>query len=257
MGIFIFILGLAFGSFANVCIYRLPKSQSIIWPGSYCPECKKPIKWYDNIPIISYFILKGKCRNCKKPISPRYPLVEFLTGLLFYLAYWKFGFNFSLFIHLILILSLIIISGIDFQTFLIPDIIVIPGIILGILFSFIYPKMFGMERINSFLYSLKGAACGAAILFFLGFLGKIIAKKEAMGGGDIKLLAMIGSFLGLKSVFITLLFASLIGTLITLILVLMGKKKIEDYIPFGPYLSVGAIVSIFWKSYTFLGFYIP
>ena len=257
MGIFIFILGLAFGSFANVCIYRLPKSKSILSPGSYCPECKKPIKWYDNIPLISYFILKGKCRNCKSPISPRYPVVEFLTGMLFYLVYRKFGFNFSLLIYLILILSLVIISGIDLDTFLIPDVIVIPGIILGLFFSFLYPQMFGMERVGSFLYSLTGAIAGAVILLFLGFVGKIMAKKEAMGGGDVKLLAMVGAFVGWKSVLITLFFASLIGTLITLILVLIGVKKIQDYVPFGPYLSLGAMVSIFWKGYTFLGFYIP
>ncbi|MCM8803827.1 MAG: prepilin peptidase [Candidatus Omnitrophica bacterium] len=256
MGFIIFILGLIFGSFANVCIYRLPKGKSIISPGSFCPNCNKNIKWYDNIPLISYIILKGKCRYCGKPISVRYFIVEFLTGILFFLIYKKFGLSSITFVYNILALSLIIISFIDIDTFLIPDVIVIPGIFLGLLFSFLFPQIHNMDRIKSLIYSFIGVTIGGGILIFLGFIGKLLFKKDAMGGGDVKLLGMVGAFNGWQSVLLTLFFASLFGTLISLILILFGKKKIEDYVPFGPYLALGAVVSIFLKRNLFLGFLI-
>ncbi|MFN4226771.1 MAG: prepilin peptidase [Candidatus Ratteibacteria bacterium] len=253
MGLIVFILGLFFGSFANVCIYRLPKGKSIIYPGSFCPHCNKPIKWYDNIPVLSYIFLKGKCRNCQKTISPRYPAVELLTGILFLLIFKKFGLSVSTLIYIFLTLCLIIISFIDIDTFLISDVIVIPGIFIGLLISFLFPQIHNMDRINGFLYSFTGTILGGGILIFLGIIGKILFKKDAMGGGDVKLLGMIGAFLGWKSVFLTLFFGSLFGTLISLILILLGKKKIEDLVPFGPYLAIGAFISIFFKNNYFLG----
>lgn len=257
MGFLIFIVGLAFGSFANVCIYRLPKGKSIIYPGSFCPNCKKSIKWYDNIPLLSYIILKGKCRYCKEAISPRYFIVELLTGILFFLIYKKFGFSPSFYIYLLFVLSLIIVGFIDIDTFLISDIIVIPGIFLGLFFSFLFPEINNMNtKLESFLYSFLGTLLGAGVLIFLAIFGKIAFKKEAMGGGDIKLLAMIGSFLGWKSIFLSLFFASIFGTLISLILILLKKIKMEDYVPFGPYLGLGAVITIFLKNTYFLGFLI-
>jgi len=256
MGFMIFILGLVFGSFANVCIYRLPKGKSIVFPSSFCPNCNKIIKWYDNVPLLSYLILKGKCRYCKKPISIRYFIVELLTGILFFSVYKKFGISVSTFIYNLLVLSLIIVGFIDIDTFLISDVIVIPGIFAGLLFSVFFPKIHDMERIESFLYSFIGIITGGGILIFLGFIGKLLFKKDAMGGGDVKLLGMIGAFLGWKSVFLTLFFGSLFGTLISLILILLKKKKIEDYVPFGPYLAIGAVISIFLKESYFLGFLI-
>lgn len=256
MGFIIFILGLIFGSFANVCIYRLPKGKSIISPGSFCPNCNKSIKWYDNIPLISYIILKGKCRYCKKPIPIRYFIVELLTGISFFLIYKKFGLSFSTPIYIFLTLCLIIISFIDIDTFLIPDVIVIPGIFIGLLFSFFFPQIHDMDRIESLIYSFVGVIVGGGILILLGFVGKLLFKKDAMGGGDIKLLGMIGAFCGWKSVFLSLFFASLFGTLISLILVILKKKNIEDYVPFGPYLALGAVISIFLKGNIFLGFLI-
>ncbi|MCM8818971.1 MAG: prepilin peptidase [Candidatus Omnitrophica bacterium] len=256
MGFVIFILGLIFGSFANVCIYRLPKGKSIIYPSSFCPNCNKPIKWYDNIPLLSYIILKGKCRYCKSKISFRYFIVELLTGLLFFIIYKKFGLSYLNFVFDIFVLSLIIVSFIDIDTFLISDVIVIPGIFLGLFFSFLFPKIHNMERLNSFLYSFIGAIVGGGVLIFLAIIGKLLFKKEAMGGGDVKLLAMIGAFLGWKPILLTLFFASVIGVLISLILIMMKKKKVDDYIPFGPYLAIGAIISIFLKGYYFSGFLI-
>ncbi|MGC8976982.1 MAG: prepilin peptidase [Candidatus Ratteibacteria bacterium] len=256
MGILFFILGLIFGSFANVCIFRLPKGKSIIFPGSFCPNCNKSIKWYDNIPLISYVLLKGKCRYCKNPIPLRYFIVEFLTGLLFFLVYKKFGISPSTFVYNLLFLSLVIISFIDMDTFLIPDVIVIPGIFLGLLFSFFFPQIYQMERIEGLIYSFFGVIAGGGVLIFLGFIGKLLFKKDAMGGGDVKLLGMVGAFCGWKSILLTLFFASLFGTLISLILILIKKKKIEDYVPFGPYLAIGAVISVFLKNTVFLGFLI-
>jgi len=258
MGWLIFIFGLIFGSFVNVCIYRLPKGKSIVTPGSFCPKCKRSILWYDNIPLLSYIFLGGKCRYCKEKISPRYFMVELLTGFLFLILYVKFNLQSVFFIYLLLVLSLIIVSFIDLETFLIPDIIVIPGIFLGLLFSVLSPDVFGeMGRKASFLYSLTGAILGAAIPFFLGVVGKMIYKKDAMGGGDVKLLAMIGAFLGWRSVLVSMFFGSLLGTVVSLTLIGLKLKKMDDYVPFGPYLSAGAIIALFWKGYPFLGFLIP
>lgn len=253
----IFVLGLIFGSFANVCIYRLPKGKSIIFPGSFCPQCGNPIKWYDNIPLLSYIILKGKCRICKKPISVRYFIVELITGLLFLLIYQRFKTNLTIVpVYYIFVISLIIISFIDMDTFLIPDVIVIPGIFLGILFSYFFPGLHNMEKIKGLTYSISGTFLGGGILLFLGFVGKILFKKDAMGGGDVKLLGMIGAFLGWKIVLTTLFLASFIGTLVSLLLILFKKKTFEDYVPFGPYLAAGAIISIFLKGTKIYGFYL-
>ncbi|MCX7916511.1 MAG: prepilin peptidase [bacterium] len=248
MGFLFFILGLFFGSFANVCIYRLPKGKSIVYPNSFCPYCNKSIKWYDNIPILSYIFLKGRCRNCKKPISPRYFIVELLTGILFFAIYKRFGLTISTIIYNFLILCLIIVSFIDIETFLISDIIVIPGIIIGLLLSFLFPGIHNMDHINGFLYSLKGTILGGGILIFLGFIGKLLFKKEAMGGGDVKLLGMVGAFLGWKCVIITLLIASFAGVIFNIPLMIIRKKNFGDLIPFGPYLAIGTIVSIFLKG---------
>jgi len=254
----VFILGLMFGSFANVVIYRLPKGKSIVYPGSSCPTCNRPIAWFDNIPLISWLLLQGKCRHCKKPISSRYFVVELITGVLFLAAYIKFGPTLACLGYLILILSLIVMSFIDIDTFLISDCIVLPGIAVGLIFAAVSPGMFqDMGRMEGFVYSLIGMVVGGGTLFLIGVLGKIMYKKDAMGGGDVKLLAMIGAFLGWKSVLLTVFFSSLVGSLISLTLIYMKKKKMDDYIPFGPYLALGAIIALFWKGFLFMGFLIP
>ncbi|MCX8082502.1 MAG: prepilin peptidase [bacterium] len=257
MGILIFILGLAFGSFANVVIYRLPKGKSIIYPGSQCPSCGKNILWYDNIPLLSYLLLKGKCRFCKAKISCRYFVVELITGLLFLSLYLKFGLTVNLLIYAFFVCCLLIMGFIDIDTYLISDVIVLPGIVIGLLCAIFFPQIhYDITKIGSIWYSFTGILLGSGILIFLAMIGKLLFKKEAMGGGDIKLLAMIGAFLGWKCVFITIFFASLLGTVISLSLIALKKKKMEDYVPFGPYLGLGAIVSLFYKGTTFLGFFI-
>ncbi|MCM8830529.1 MAG: prepilin peptidase [Candidatus Omnitrophica bacterium] len=257
IGIFIFILGLAFGSFANVVIYRLPKGKSIVRPGSQCPSCGKNIPWYDNIPILSFLLLKGRCRFCKVKISSRYFVVELITGLLFLGLYLKFGLTVQLLIYIFFTLCLLIMGFIDIDTYLISDVIVLPGIAIGFLCSIFFPQMhYDMTRSGSIWYSFIGILVGSGILIFLAMIGRLLFKKEAMGGGDIKLLSMIGAFSGWKSVFITIFFASLLGTLISLTLIGLKKKKIDDYVPFGPYLGLGAIIAIFYKGLLFLGFFI-
>jgi len=257
MGIIIFVLGLVFGSFANVVIYRLPKGKSIVSPGSQCPSCGKNILWYDNIPLLSYLLLKGKCRFCKVKISPRYFVVELITGLLFLSLYFKFGLTVNLLIYAFFVLCLLIMGFIDIDTYLISDVIVLPGIVIGLLCSIFFRGMhYELTGIESIWYSFTGILTGCGILIFLAMIGRLLFKKEAMGGGDIKLLSMIGAFLGWKSVFITIFFASLLGTVISLTLIGLKKKKMEDYVPFGPYLGLGAIIALFYKGLVFLGFFI-
>lgn len=250
-----FIFGLHGGSFLNVCIYRLPKSESIINPPSHCPKCNKKIRWYDNIPLISYIVLKGKCRDCGTKISPRYFLVEFLTGLMFFFLMFKFGFTFNFFIFLIFICILIIVTFIDFDHFLIPDVLVLPGIVLGlalspknILLADLSPLFFDVSGgpFSAFVNSLTGAVFGFASLFAVALIGRALFKKEAMGGGDLKLLAMMGAFIGWKNVFFTIFASSFIGSIVGIIMILVKKKGRKEYIPYGPYLALGGILSIFW-----------
>ncbi len=261
-GALIFVLGLVFGSFANVCIYRLPKGRSLVNPGSHCPGCGHAIVWYDNIPVLSWFLLRARCRFCHEKISARYPVVELLTGILFLGLYLKFQNSPILlpaFVHLgIFLLSLVIISFIDIDTYLIPDVIVLPGIILGLVGAFFIPEyFFSLSRVEGLLYSLAGMFLGGFLLWLIAILGRIAYKKDAMGGGDVKLLAMIGAYLGWKSVFITIFFAALLGSIISLTLIGLKIKKMDDYIPFGPYLALGAVIGLIWKGYTFYGFFIP
>jgi leader peptidase (prepilin peptidase)/N-methyltransferase len=252
-----FIIGACFGSFANVCIYRMPRSKSIAAPASFCPKCKTPIRAFDNIPILSWFLLFGKCRKCGGKIALRYPVVEALMGLLSLAIYLKFGLAAAVIPYCVFALALLIVSFIDLETFLIPDSIVLPGIGAGILCAAVIPDFFFTLGKGSVFYSLFGALTGAVLVAALAFLGKLVWKKDAMGGGDLKLLAMIGAFLGWKSVFITMFFASVLGTIISVVLILLKKKKMDDYVPFGPYLGLGALIALFYKGYTFLGFFVP
>ncbi|MCL5408551.1 MAG: prepilin peptidase [Candidatus Omnitrophica bacterium] len=258
IGFIIFIIGACLGSFANVCIYRIPRGKSIVFPPSSCPKCKKPIKWHDNIPVLSFFILRGKCRNCGKKISSRYPIVEFIMGLLAFLLYEKFSISAPFLIYFIFVLALVIVSFIDWDTYTIPDSIDIPGIPAGILAMTFIPGMFigNSSIITRFFYSFGGAVLGVAVIGFFAIAGKLIWKKDAMGGGDIKLIAMLGAFLGWRSIFLSIFFGSILGTLISMVLILIKKKKWDDYVPFGPYLSLGAIIAVFLKGFYFLGFFI-
>lgn len=242
--IFLLILGSIFGSFLNVCIHRMPKGESIINPGSHCPKCGHMLSWQENVPLLSFIILKGRCRNCKDKISYIYPIVETLTALLAVTVYIFFGISLKSLIYFAVFSSLIVASFVDFHRLEIPDIITLPGIFIGLALSFLYPALLSKTKpLDSFLDSFLGMFVGGASLYLLGFLGEMVFKKEAMGGGDIKLLAMIGAFLGWKSVLLTFFIAPFFGSVTGLILKIKEGKEV---IPYGPYLSLAAFVSVLW-----------
>jgi leader peptidase (prepilin peptidase)/N-methyltransferase len=235
------IFGAMVGSFLNVCIYRLPKEESIVWPGSHCPRCKNPIKYYDNIPLISYILLKARCRYCKEPISIQYPLIEGITGLGSLILFMKFGPSASYLFYFSFVCALIVITVIDLYHQIIPDVISLPGIGVGLLASLMIPQI-------TFFNSLVGVLLGGGSLFLVATVYQWLFKREGMGGGDVKLLAMIGAFLGWKSVILTILLGSLIGSVVGIMLMALKGKNFKYAIPFGPFLSLGAVIALFYQN---------
>jgi len=210
------------------------------------------LSWYENIPVLSYAILGGKCKKCKKPISFVYPLVELLTAGLITVLYLRYGWSFKTLIYFIFFASMIITSFIDFERQEIPDIITLPGIVIGLLLSVIYPDLMGKDRMGSFLDSLTGMLIGGGSLYAIGFLGEIVFKKEAMGGGDIKLLAMIGAFLGFHMTILTFYIAPFLGFIPALYSKL---KKGQGAIAYGPYLSAASFAALLFGK-DIINFYI-
>jgi leader peptidase (prepilin peptidase)/N-methyltransferase len=237
--LFVFFLGAILGSFLNVCIYRLPKRESILSPPSHCPHCSEPIRFYDNIPIISYLLLRGKCRHCKGHISFRYPVVEVLSSLLSLALLVKYGLTLQSLLFLLFSAALVIITFIDLDYQIIPDSISIPGIFFGIGASFFIPMM-------SWLESLFGILIGGSFLLLVATGYKWLTGREGMGGGDVKLLAMIGAWLGWKAIPFVLFSSSLIGVLIGGGSLLINKKGLRYKIPFGPFLALSSIIYIFF-----------
>lgn len=235
------IFGAIVGSFLNVCIFRLPNKESIIWPGSHCPHCKKPIRFYDNIPIISYLLLRGKCRQCHGSISFQYPLVEGITALSSLLLIMKFGLSLSYLIYFLFVAALIVITVIDLYHQIIPDVISLPGIGAGLLASLTVSQI-------TFTNSLLGILLGGGSLFLIATVYQWLFKREGMGGGDVKLLAMIGAFLGWKAVILTIFLGSLIASVIGIILMVSKGKDFKYAIPFGPFLSLGAVIALFYQN---------
>ena len=239
LNVFSIIFGAMVGSFLNVCIYRLPKEESIIWPRSHCPTCKKIIRFYDNIPLISYLLLRGRCRYCKGPISLQYPLVEGITALSSLFLIIKFGPSLSYLFYFAFVAALIAITVIDLYHQIIPDGISLPGIGVGLLASLVIPQI-------TFFNSLMGILLGGGSLFLVATLYEWIFKREGMGGGDVKLLAMIGAFLGWKAVILTILLSSLIGSITGILIMILKGKDFKYAIPFGPFLSMGAVIALFY-----------
>ncbi|MFZ2632151.1 MAG: prepilin peptidase [Desulfosalsimonadaceae bacterium] len=234
----IFFFGACIGSFLNVCIWRIPRSESIVSPGSKCPQCNTPIRFYDNIPILSYVLLLGKCRNCASPISIRYPLVEGLTGLLAAATAYRYGITLDFLIYFVFISALVTVTFIDLDLQIIPDVISLPGIPIGIAASLVLTPV-------TFKDSLIGALVGGGSLFLVAWGYHLITGKEGMGGGDIKLLAMIGAFIGWQGVFFTIFLASATGSMIGAILMLFAKKDLKFAVAFGPFLALGALAYLF------------
>ena len=235
----VFLFGLIIGSFLNVCIFRLPRSKSIVFPGSMCTQCGAKIPFYDNIPVLSYLWLKGKCRFCKATISPRYPLVEFISALMATSLFLRFGISLETPVYYVFFASLIVITFIDIDHHIIPDIISLPGIPVFFAASFIL-------SVISPLDSLIGILAGGGSLYAVAWVYTAITKKEGMGGGDIKLLAMIGAAIGWKGVIFTIFVSSTLGSAIGIIIMTVTQKNMKLIIPFGPFLSMGAMVYIFF-----------
>ena len=233
------LFGALVGSFLNVCIYRLPLRESIVWPGSHCPACSKPIVWYDNIPIVSYLVLAGRCRSCKNHISCQYPIVEALNAAGYVGLFWFFGPNWATAAYSLLYSALLVVAGTDLSHKIIPNVITFPGILLGLLSA---ATILPLGLVNGVI----GLVVGGGILWFLAWASPYLFGKEGMGGGDIKLLAMIGAFLGWKPAVLTIMVGSLLGSIVGVSLIGAHVIKREDYIPFGPFLVCGAIVALFF-----------
>jgi leader peptidase (prepilin peptidase)/N-methyltransferase len=242
MNILITVLGAALGSFLNVLIYRLPEETSIIFPASRCPHCRKAIRFYDNIPVISYILLKGRCRECHEKISFRYPLVELITAVISLLLFWKFGLTFQYLFSFIFVCALMVITFIDLDHQIIPDVITLPGIPI-----FFLAAVFAMNL--RFLDAFLGFLIGGGCLYGIAFVYELVTKREGMGGGDIKLLAMIGAFLGWQSLLFVLLVSSLLGAVVGISVMMVKGQDMKYAVPFGPFLSFAAVAYIFFGDY--------
>jgi len=232
------VLGLIVGSFLNVCIHRLPKGESVIRPGSRCTACGRSIRWYDNIPVISFLLLGGRCRGCGGRISWRYPAVEALTGVLFLLTMLRFGLGVRTIFLLAFLCGLVVVTFIDLDHQIIPHAVTLPGILLGLIASLI-------TRDPSPRDAAAGALVGAGLVYLVAVYAEVAFQRESMGGGDINLLAMIGAFLGWRQVFLSFFLAVAAGACLSLLLIATGVLSRKDRIPFGPFLALGAVMALF------------
>ena len=229
------VLGAMVGSFLNVCIYRLPLKRSIAWPASACPSCKRPLSWYENVPILSYAILGGKCRTCKTPLTVRYPLVEALTAAWFAGAWLLYGPTPLLASRLILGCALLTLFAIDLEHYILPDPITLGGIVVGFALSFFTEP--------GWLASLLGILIGGGLLWAIAEAYYRIRHEEGMGFGDVKMLAMIGAFLGWKLTIISVIMASFSGSLVGIALIISGRGTMKYALPFGTFLALGALIA--------------
>jgi leader peptidase (prepilin peptidase) / N-methyltransferase len=228
-------LGLIVGSFLNVCIYRLPKRVSVVWPASRCAECDRPLAWYENVPLVSYAVLRGRCRTCGARISLRYPLVEAITMCVFLLHWLIWGPQLILIPRLLFACALIVLFAIDLEHQILPNAITLPGIIVGLLCSLAWPP--------GLLASLAGVAFGGGILWLIAEVWLRLRGVEAMGFGDVKMLAMVGAFLGIKLVALTFVLSSLIGGVIGIIVIASRRGSLATAVPFGTMLAAAALIA--------------
>lgn len=241
-----FIFGSLTGSFLNVCIYRLPRGLSVVTPSSRCPSCSRPIIFYDNFPILSYLFLIGKCRYCKNKISFRYPAVEALNAVLYLLAIWRFGVGWHLPFIFLFCSAMVVITFIDVDFQIIPDTITLPGMFVGLIAgSLVLPDPFARLTMLGFRDAAIGLLAGGGMFYLIAVLSHKILKQEAMGGGDIKMMAMVGAFMGWKAILLTTFSGSLFGSIIGIFLMAAKGKGRRTMIPFGPFLAAGAIITLF------------
>lgn len=220
------------GSFLNVCIHRLPRGASVVWPASACPRCRRALAWYENIPVVSYLALRGRCRTCAAPISVRYPIAELLTAAMFAAAWWYYGPGLLLASRVILGCALIVLFAIDLEHQILPNVITVPGMLIGFALSFFTEP--------GWLSSLLGIVVGGGILLTFAYGYLWLRQQEGLGMGDFKMLAMIGAFVGWKLVLVTLMLASLAGSAIGLALVASRRGSMASKLPFGTFLAIGA-----------------
>lgn len=240
--LFSLVFGLILGSFLNVCIHRIPLGKSIVYPPSSCPGCHSAIRFYDNIPLVSYIVLLGRCRSCRSRISLRYPVVELTTGLLSAALFLRYGLSLYYFLLLVFCASLLVIAFIDIDYKIIPDVLSLPGVLVG----------FGVSLLPmtpvSVLESAIGILLGGGSLYVVGMLYQWIRKQEGMGGGDVKLLAMIGAWMGWNSLPMIILLSSFAGTLIGGGCLLLSRRRLSEAIPFGPFLVLGTFLWLFFRT---------
>ena len=255
----VFIFGAMIGSFLNVCIARIPREESVVSPPSHCPKCQAAIPFYCNIPLLSYLFLRGRCRSCAESISPRYFLVELLMGLLAVALFERSGLSFSFFVSFVFVAALVVISFIDLDVRIVPDVISLPGIVCGLLLSILGYFLIGrdIDLVPSPVSSLIGIVAGGGFLLATAWLYEKVTGVDGMGGGDIKLLAMIGAFLGWPSIPITLFIASLIGSVVGLTCMLLTGAGRRLALPFAPFLCSGAVLFIFYGDYIIQIYSVP
>ena len=228
------VIGLLIGSFLNVCIWRLPRHESIVFPSSHCPGCQKPLAFYDNIPVLSYLFLLGRCRFCKCKISWRYPLVESMNGAGYVILLWRYGLGWPLLVYAALFSALVVITFIDLDHQIIPDRITLPGMGLGLIAAgFLLP--------HGFVNGLTGLLLGGGLFYLIA-----VISNGGMGGGDIKMIAMVGAFLGWQAVLLTILVGATAGSVVGLVLMVSQGKSRKTPVPFGPFLSLGTVIFLFW-----------
>ncbi len=237
-GVVAFVFGAMIGSFLNVCIWRIPEGKSIVFPSSHCPKCGQAIRPWDNIPILSWLVLRGRCRDCGDSISPRYPLVELLTALLSLAIFWLYGPSLQYLAGFFFAAVLVVITFIDFDHQIIPDVISLPGIPVFFLLGWF---VMGVP----FWECLLGILVGGGFLYLIAVGYELLTKREGMGGGDIKLLAMIGAFLGWKSLFFVVFMSSILGALVGVAVIVLKGRDMKYAVPFGPFLSIAAVLYLF------------
>lgn len=231
------LFGLVFGSFANVCVHRIPRGESVAFPGSRCPACQHAIAWYDNIPLISWLLLGGRCRHCKAAIAVRYPVLEVLMGISWAWLAWHYGLTPQLLQALVLISMLWILTLIDLETGLLPNVLTLPGIVIGLGFAW---------WLGDPLDAVIGAVAGYGVFWLVARLFLLVTGREGMGYGDFKLLAMLGAFMGWQALPFIIFFSSMVGAVVGSLLLLGAGKHLRAEIPFGPYLAGAGMVWFIW-----------
>lgn len=245
----VFLFGACVGSFLNVCIWRIPRSESVVTPRSHCPHCNKLIPWYDNIPLLSFLLLRGRCRNCGGVISVRYFLVELLTAVLFLLVWLRYGIDPRTPVYWLIVGGLILGTFVDLAEMWIPDRVTLGGVVAGLVLSPLVPSLQGTSSpLAGLLRSLFSAAAGAGVLWLVGVFGKMIFKKDAMGMGDVKLLGGVGALLGWRAVLFTIMLSSFLGSLVGVGMVVARRKELSSRIPYGPYIAIAVVVWILWGT---------